>query len=289
MDRQVETAVASSGMNQDKPMQSADSPSSTAVTVETPHLVLDQPLTEFKPFPKLPAELRIKIWKFALGGPRIIQVKFERNILNYFARRGKITYRFKCSSKNENPGTLLACKESRVESLKRLPDGISLYKDGQVTRFNSNIDAIFLDEASLVALHCLRFHNSFRYLHGAALVQNLAIQETQKYPFSVEGACNDTFCNTKMILTGTKKDGRGGDVAYEVFITLSKEFDKQIKSKCKNPLKTGAKVILNEKANLQRTILTSSLIVSWNHYGWMLMPEPEVIQYEVSKWEDLKD
>jgi hypothetical protein len=64
----------------------------------------EQPDTcSFALFPKLPTEIRIKIWRFAISVPRIVEVIFNDH--------------WQC--KNTNPPPLLStCAESRHESLK---------------------------------------------------------------------------------------------------------------------------------------------------------------------------
>jgi hypothetical protein len=62
-------------------------------------------LTKFTLFPKVPAELRIKIWRFAHPGPRILRLEYEERISHTVCR--------------QTPQEILhACRGSRVEHLK---------------------------------------------------------------------------------------------------------------------------------------------------------------------------
>jgi hypothetical protein len=66
------------------------------------------PLTEFRLFPKLPGEIRIKIWVYATLSPRIIKV-LERNLA-----LGGNGWIYMIAEKRKLPEVLLACWESRV-------------------------------------------------------------------------------------------------------------------------------------------------------------------------------
>lgn len=37
------------------------------------------PLDKFELFPKLPVELQLKVWKFAMPGPRLVELRFKRD------------------------------------------------------------------------------------------------------------------------------------------------------------------------------------------------------------------
>jgi hypothetical protein len=47
----------------------------------------DQTLTKFMLFPKVPEELRIKIWRFAHPGPRILRLEYEERISHTVCRQ----------------------------------------------------------------------------------------------------------------------------------------------------------------------------------------------------------
>jgi hypothetical protein len=67
-------------------------------------------LTEFELFPKLPLELRRKVWKMALPGPRVIEVKFVVD-------GRKNNHRF-CA---KIPVLLHVSQESRTEAMREYP------------------------------------------------------------------------------------------------------------------------------------------------------------------------
>jgi 2EXR family len=37
-------------------------------------------LTKFRPFPRLPSELRLKIWKLNMPGPRVVELRYSKKI-----------------------------------------------------------------------------------------------------------------------------------------------------------------------------------------------------------------
>ena len=52
-----------------KPVQKSD-----ALVIEP------KPLATFHPFPRMPSELRLKIWKLNMPGPRVIELKYSKKI-----------------------------------------------------------------------------------------------------------------------------------------------------------------------------------------------------------------
>lgn len=82
---------------------------SLSITPERLEPTNSVPLTEFPYFPKLPAELRVRIWKFSKPGPRIVKIqgmgKGEDSINIY-------------KNMTKPPAPLFVCQESRVEYLK---------------------------------------------------------------------------------------------------------------------------------------------------------------------------
>ena len=68
-------------------------------------------LTEFTLFPKLPAELQIKIWKYAIPPPRLVRANVRRR---FPFSLGSVCF----STNTPVPGLLGACKTSREAILK---------------------------------------------------------------------------------------------------------------------------------------------------------------------------
>lgn len=91
---------------------------------------------EFKCFSKLPLELRITIWNFALPGPRILDIFRVKDDCTQAWNHRFVRYK----SFHTNPTLLAVCHESRKETLKtyvviRAIHGFSL-------AFNPKIDTI---------------------------------------------------------------------------------------------------------------------------------------------------
>jgi hypothetical protein len=55
--------------NKSKPAQQLDAP-----------FVESKPFTEFRPFKRLPSELRLKIWKLNMPGARVVQLRYSKRI-----------------------------------------------------------------------------------------------------------------------------------------------------------------------------------------------------------------
>jgi len=73
-------------------------------------------LRSFAHFPELPSELRIKIWEYALPGPRILGVGHE---IRYRIGYGRVIPTIvEWRTSDPIPGILHACHESREEALK---------------------------------------------------------------------------------------------------------------------------------------------------------------------------
>ncbi len=68
-----------------------------------------EPISEFLPFPRLPHELRDKIWTFTLPGPRIIAAILKSNAKHW-------TY----TTNTKNPSVLLVNHEARRVATRKL-------------------------------------------------------------------------------------------------------------------------------------------------------------------------
>ena len=100
----------------------------------------------FTYFPKLPAEIRLKIWKDALPGPRIIriQLKFEPRQPRIEGQKKKPQVsRFVAS--RPPPIGLRVCRESRIEALKEYEIGFPTKTSPAQTYVNYNLDTFVLD------------------------------------------------------------------------------------------------------------------------------------------------
>ena len=75
---------------------------------EVENLGLGATFDTFHPFPKLPVELRLKVWKHALPERRVVEIDYDR-WAGWFPRR---------KAAHEPSALLAACKESREEFLR---------------------------------------------------------------------------------------------------------------------------------------------------------------------------
>lgn len=77
---------------------------------------------EFRLFSKLPAELRIMVWKFALPGPRVIDmnVYWSHQLESLFSINGVLLgqFRRKYGSRSRTPSAFHVNQEGRTEALK---------------------------------------------------------------------------------------------------------------------------------------------------------------------------
>ncbi|TVY45163.1 hypothetical protein LOCC1_G003865 [Lachnellula occidentalis] len=94
--------------------------------VNTPPKDAPSRLTEFHLFPKLPTELRLKIWVFVLSTPRVLGMRC--NIRFNESRRYTDTWAKSFASDKPPPAALHVCQESRHE-------GLSIYQ----SNFKTNL------------------------------------------------------------------------------------------------------------------------------------------------------
>ncbi|KAF4631318.1 hypothetical protein G7Y89_g6814 [Cudoniella acicularis] len=82
----------------------------------------------FMLLPKLPRELRLKIWKASLPGPRVVKIGYELcEYCDYFEGlcANCECYFGKVKTAQPLPTALSVCRESRVEALKKYSDKIN--------------------------------------------------------------------------------------------------------------------------------------------------------------------
>lgn len=118
-------------------------------------------LTEFTLFPKLPAELRDQIWKFALPGPRTITISVRRCSENQAEgeRRGftfnSSDFRTEANSQGLLPTTLLhACHESREIVLGRYELAFLEPLQDNGTWIDWDRDCLYFEETRSFRLCC---------------------------------------------------------------------------------------------------------------------------------------
>ena len=101
----------------------------SAVTITMDTVMTDPDIPVFHLFPKLPVEIRRKIWALNLPGPRLVEV-VERN--------GKF---YGCAYSITN---FKVCRESRNEALKTHPLSFSVDYEPPLIAFNFEMDTLLL-------------------------------------------------------------------------------------------------------------------------------------------------
>jgi hypothetical protein len=106
-----------------------------------------KPVASFSYFPKLPAEIRLKIWKNALPGPRIIRMELKYGarvpVKAGEKRKPKIAHFVGSRSR---PVGLQVCRESRIEALKEYELAFPTKTSPAQTYINFAMDTMVLDK-----------------------------------------------------------------------------------------------------------------------------------------------
>ncbi|KAH8784373.1 hypothetical protein BGZ57DRAFT_925369 [Hyaloscypha finlandica] len=117
--------------------------------LSTPTIPVEEPPSlKFTLFPKLPPELRNKIWEFALPGPRKITIETWDCVIVHV----KLQHRHRQQqNKSDIPVTLHVCRDSRAIALKHYSLAFS-YRLLRAVYFDFEIDTLHLvDEYALRA------------------------------------------------------------------------------------------------------------------------------------------
>jgi hypothetical protein len=100
----------------------------------------------FTCFPKLPAEIRLKIWKAALPGPRVVRIQLKlgprQPRIDGKKKKPRMS-RFVASC--PPPIGLRVCRESRIEALKEYEIGFRTKTSPAQTYVNYDLDTFVLD------------------------------------------------------------------------------------------------------------------------------------------------
>lgn len=101
-------------------------------------------LTTFELFPRLPTEIRLKVWQFATNGcdARIVQVKIKNLVTKYSEHGRGVVF----SSATPIPGVLHACSESREVALCRYRLSMSSFASGPRIFLDYSSDTIYFGE-----------------------------------------------------------------------------------------------------------------------------------------------
>lgn len=98
----------------------------------------------FELFPKLPTEIRLKIWKLALPGPRIVKVRpCSVKFMEELAAGDMTKHTF--VSPTKAPSILFVCGESRKEAMKtyQLSFGSEHHNIPSTVYFNFDLDMLY--------------------------------------------------------------------------------------------------------------------------------------------------
>ncbi|TGO16261.1 hypothetical protein BTUL_0030g00480 [Botrytis tulipae] len=156
----------------------------------------------FQRFPKLPAELRLRIWKFALPDSRIVLLQAdnrfiefrepkpkEKHLLPFYNKNSRPSYRHVSTLKSGHrvPAMLWTCIESRRVALKYYKIMFSILDDGYSgfarTYFDCSVDILYLNAKTFETPledpvdYQTQFENGLKSMDRAQLarVQNLCI------------------------------------------------------------------------------------------------------------------
>ncbi|CAG8958812.1 hypothetical protein HYFRA_00011763 [Hymenoscyphus fraxineus] len=127
---------------------------------------------QFKLFPNLPIELRRMIWNFTLE-PRTVCVAFD----SPFHDLGDQHHRAKgFFTKTLLPTALHVCRDSREAVIKSYPLAFGSVLTSPKTRFNFNIDTLFLDDD--MDRHFVLFFNAMKY-EELTRIKRLALDDIE--------------------------------------------------------------------------------------------------------------
>ncbi|KAE9366735.1 hypothetical protein N431DRAFT_471767 [Stipitochalara longipes BDJ] len=117
--------------------------------------------TEFTLFRKLPTELRLRIWKLALPGPRTIAMWKNTHPLEHQARDKLKLY---SNGSGLRPSPLMhACSESRGVFLQHYEAGFANFFQGKPVYVDWDRDCIYFDNDSTLSFFIAE--SPFRYKH----------------------------------------------------------------------------------------------------------------------------
>jgi hypothetical protein len=112
----------------------------------------------FQLFPKLPLELRLKIWRYACPRPRVVMVKYHFKVLpepipdpeqEFWGVDENVSHIVHWIGPSvEIPLILHVCRESRLEALSIYEAGLEICPDGHQTYWNPKLDTVFLIKES---------------------------------------------------------------------------------------------------------------------------------------------
>ncbi|KAE8443019.1 hypothetical protein EG329_002413 [Mollisiaceae sp. DMI_Dod_QoI] len=190
----------------------------------------------FTLFPKLPTELRLRIWHLAINretGPRIIRVRFTARpymkMLSPEAASGitVVLYEFSCFSlTHPDPGQIMLANREIYYEFRRInPEYLQRGFNGPRIWFNPDRDTILFDLESIFSLHQYILPRevggwgpgySKMALHGFEFIQNLSIPLPNPNSHDFIGL-QDTL--RPALLTGLKNiiSTPEGGIAYNTF------------------------------------------------------------------------
>ncbi|KAF8848696.1 hypothetical protein BDZ45DRAFT_262228 [Acephala macrosclerotiorum] len=128
------------------------------------------PLLQFQPFPRLPIELRLKIWRHAMNEPRLIELEWGPDLSEITnSHRGSHQWHRVCPRSRQPPALLHTNQESRYEallvySLRSFDTPTSRFSDlvEQYIYRNNDVDVLFFGQKTCV----LTLVEVFNSTHG---------------------------------------------------------------------------------------------------------------------------
>lgn len=118
---------------------------------------ITEPAQRFTCFPKLPAELRLRIWKYALPGPRLVRIylKLEPRQPRQEGEKKKPQVS-RLTTSQPPPVGLRVCRESRIEALKEYELAFPTKTSPAQTYINFTTDTIIMDRLASYFPHTYR-------------------------------------------------------------------------------------------------------------------------------------
>jgi hypothetical protein len=137
---------------------------------------------KFMLFPKLPTELRLKIWKHALPGPRVVEIEWSPNTREWFcpfesqSKRSSLSRTNRESREVFHKNYLPTAKISRVvtqQIVQDEPDPFHETSQHTISYFDSTIDILYIGTCSSEVL-CITLE-SFKALAASPWMQKVRL------------------------------------------------------------------------------------------------------------------
>jgi hypothetical protein len=154
---------------------------------------------EFMLFPRLPIELRLKIWKYALPGPRVVEIEWNPKTRQWFcpfesqSESSSLSRTYRESREVYHKTYLRLAKVSRVHTQSIVSDATDPFHESSqhiTSYFDSTIDILYIGTCSSEDL-CVTFE-SFQVLAASPWVQKVRLLVIEYQQWSESRQSSDT-------------------------------------------------------------------------------------------------